>query len=105
MKSASMPSLKMVPPLGMRDSISRVLLFSSSPATNPICECLLANGSLTTKTRVRESQGITIGWQASPPENEDSPDAILNREESHPVDPAPVDTIIPLEDCSSAQLS
>jgi hypothetical protein len=38
------------------------------------------------------------GFTGAPPRNESMPEVSLNIEDSHPVLPAPVETIIPLEE-------
>src|SRR5262245_32274757 len=97
-KSASIPSLKMTPPDGMSDSRERSLPSVKKPATIEACECRLKKGSRTTYNRRRSSQRSRTGGPDLPPQNCETPAAILNTDETHPVEPAPVDTSTPLED-------
>src|SRR6202030_1021225 len=97
-KSRSIPSEKMTPPSGMADCTTSSWDGSRTPATKLICECLLLKGSRTTQMSLRSSHFIVKPGGAFDPKKLATPDAMLNTEESQPVEPAPVETMIPLDD-------
>jgi hypothetical protein len=45
--------------------------------------------------------GMRMPWTRAPPQKLDTPEVMLNTDEIQPVDPAPVETRTPLEDCVS----
>src|SRR5262249_50778503 len=91
----------MTPPSGMADCTTISCDGSRVPATRLIRECLLLKGSRTTHTSLRSSQFMLKPGSGFAPKKLATPDAMLKTEESQPVEPAPVDTMIPLDDCCS----
>jgi len=91
-----MPSLKMTPPEGISDSISSTWFGNTGPVTSVPCECLLTNGSRTTKRSSGASHAMRTGFSAWPPKLCDIALAKLHTDESQPVEPAPVETMMPL---------
>ena len=96
--SDSTPSEKITPPAGIWDSSASGALGSTAPATIDACECRLTKGSRTTKKRRSSSHSILTGLGGVPPRNARIPDVWLKMDESQPVLPAPVDTMIPLDE-------
>src|SRR5262249_28457166 len=100
-KSRSIPSEKTTPPSGMADCTISSCGGSSVPATKLIRECLLLKGSRTTHMSLRSSHFMLKPGSGFAPKKLTTPHAMLNTEESQPVEPAPVETMIPLDDCCS----
>src|SRR5580698_4515811 len=96
--SASTPSEKMTPPPGIWDSRASGAIGLMVPATIFPCEWRLINGSRTTNKSFSSSHAMLIGFTALPPRNDSMPAVSLKMEDSHPVLPAPVETIIPLDE-------
>src|SRR5262249_27753236 len=107
--SASTPSEKMTPPSGMCDSMRNSSPFSSSPAASRTPDERLRNGSRTTKARRGASHASrSRGSRGAPPPRRRPrpaparPAALFGTALTQPVEPAPVVTSTPLDDCSSA---
>ena len=102
--SASTPSEKITPPSGMWDSMRRESPGPNLPAARSTPDERLRNGSRTTNTRRGSPRGIVTGGSAGalpPSSRRFTASAMLRVELSQPVEPAPVETITPLDDCSS----
>src|SRR6185437_4289855 len=69
--------------------------------TRLACDDLLANGSRTAHASWRSSQASSGRGEGGPPNERAMPEAMLKTLDSQPVEPAPVATMMPLDDCDS----
>src|SRR5205814_2382725 len=96
--------LKMQPSRDMLDSMTSSCPSGRTPETSEIPEVLLKKGSRVTKTSWRSSHASRSGGalvSGGVAVNPETARDMLRMLESHPVDPAPVEMIRPLEDCCS----
>src|SRR5580704_15921278 len=100
-KSDSTPSEKMTPPEDICDSTTSSSPSFKIPKTNSARDVLLTNGSRTAQASWRSSQVIWGAAWGFSPNARAMPPAMLKTLDSQPVDPAPVATIMPLDDCAS----